>query len=89
MLDLLEGRQIYTIQGHDGPVTAVAFSASGNYFASGGSDSQVFSFILILSHKPEAYFNHKHFVPRSLFGKQILTKKKYSEITQTGLRIQL
>lgn len=32
---------MYTLQGHTGPVTAAAFSASGDHFASGGSDEQV------------------------------------------------
>ncbi|TPP62313.1 POC1 centriolar protein A [Fasciola gigantica] len=42
MFDLLEGRPLYTLQGHAGPVTAAVFSASGDHFASGGSDEQVF-----------------------------------------------
>lgn len=41
IIDLLEGRPVYTLQGHDGPVRAVAASADGNYFASGGEDKQV------------------------------------------------
>jgi WD40 repeat protein len=40
-MDLLEGRPIYTLQGHEGPVTSVTFSANGEYFASGGADQQV------------------------------------------------
>ncbi|KAF6772130.1 hypothetical protein AHF37_09122 [Paragonimus kellicotti] len=42
IFDLLEGRPLYTLQGHTGPVTAAAFSASGDHFASGGNDEQVF-----------------------------------------------
>lgn len=38
---MLEGRLFYTLHGHQGPCTAVAFSKSGEYFASGGSDEQV------------------------------------------------
>jgi WD40 repeat protein len=40
-MDLLEGRPIYTLQGHEGPITSVTFSANGQYFASGGADQQV------------------------------------------------
>lgn len=42
MFDLLEGRPLYTLQGHNGPIIAAAFSASGDHFASGGNDEQVF-----------------------------------------------
>ena len=31
----------YTLHGHHGAVTAVAFSPSGKFFASAGQDSQV------------------------------------------------
>lgn len=41
VLDLREGRLIYTVSVHDGAVTAVAFSSDGSYFASGGADKQV------------------------------------------------
>lgn len=41
ILDLLEGRPIYTLLGHDNAVTAVAFSHDGKRFATGGSDRQV------------------------------------------------
>jgi WD40 repeat protein len=41
VMDLLEGRPIYTLQGHQGPITSVTFSANGQYFASGGADQQV------------------------------------------------
>jgi centriolar protein POC1 len=41
IFDLLEGRLIYTLHGHQGPATSVAFSKQGDYFASGGQDQQV------------------------------------------------
>lgn len=42
MLDLLEGRPIYTLKGHNSSVTSIAFSQCGDYFASGSSDCQLF-----------------------------------------------
>lgn len=42
VLDLLEGRPIYTLKGHSDSVTSITFSEEGNYFASGGSDCQIF-----------------------------------------------
>lgn len=41
IFDLLEGRPLYTLNGHRGPVTAVGFSCLGAEFASGGADEQV------------------------------------------------
>lgn len=41
IFDLLEGRPIYTLSGHKGPISAISFSPSGDHFASGGTDSQV------------------------------------------------
>lgn len=41
--DLREGRLVYTLKGHSGPVTACAFSADGTHFASGGEDGLVMS----------------------------------------------
>lgn len=41
VLDLLEGRPIYTLVGHDDAVTAVAFSGDGDDFATAGKDKQV------------------------------------------------
>lgn len=41
--DLREGRLIYTLKGHSGPVAACAFSADGTRFASGGEDGLVMS----------------------------------------------
>lgn len=40
-MDLLEGRLIYTLQGHTGPVFTVSFSKNGELFSSGGADTQV------------------------------------------------
>ncbi|KAI9203679.1 WD40-repeat-containing domain protein [Polychytrium aggregatum] len=40
--DLKEGHLFYTLYGHKhGPTTAAVFSPTGDYFATGGSDSQV------------------------------------------------
>ncbi len=39
--DLREGRLVYTLQGHAGPVNASVFSHDGNFFVSGGADQQV------------------------------------------------
>lgn len=41
ILDLLEGRPIYTLKGHVGEITAIAFSKTGEYFTSGGEDRQL------------------------------------------------
>lgn len=41
VLDLLEGRPIYTLTLHKSSVTGVAFSGTGNTFASAGEDKQV------------------------------------------------
>lgn len=41
VLDIREGRPIYTLEAHSGAVIAVAFSSDGGYFASGGIDKQV------------------------------------------------
>ena len=41
LLDLIEGRPVYTLRGHAGSVTAAAFNRDGDYFASGGMDKQV------------------------------------------------
>lgn len=40
VLDLLEGRPIYTLVGHDDAVTAVAFSGDGSNFATASKDKQ-------------------------------------------------
>lgn len=39
--NLLEGRPIYTITGHIGKVTSVAFSEDGKHFATGGQDHKL------------------------------------------------
>ena len=41
IFDLIEGRPFYTLHGHKGPVMGVAFSPSGEFFASAGADEQV------------------------------------------------
>ncbi|XP_056273094.1 POC1 centriolar protein homolog B isoform X2 [Pseudoliparis swirei] len=41
LLDLLEGRLLYTLHGHQGSVNSVVFSRAGDLFASGGADCQV------------------------------------------------
>lgn len=41
--DLREGRLMYTLKGHSGPVTACVFSPDGTRFASGGRDGVVMS----------------------------------------------
>lgn len=45
LIDLIEGRPIYTLLGHDDAVTAVAFTADGQNFASGGRDKTVSRFL--------------------------------------------
>ena len=40
-MDLLEGRPIYTLKGHASGITSIAFSKTGEYFASGGADRQL------------------------------------------------
>jgi hypothetical protein len=51
VMDLLEGRPVYTLKGHQGPIMSVTFSANGQYFASGGADQQVsvVMYIVIIS----------------------------------------
>ncbi|RYH13566.1 hypothetical protein EON65_35370, partial [archaeon] len=39
--DLREGRLLFTMQSHVGPVNAAAFSSDGHFFASGGVDELV------------------------------------------------
>jgi centriolar protein POC1 len=39
--DLREGRLLFTLLGHSGPVNAAKFSADGHFFASGGADQLV------------------------------------------------
>lgn len=40
-MDLLEGRPIYTLKAHKDGVSAIAFSPTGEFFASGGHDQQL------------------------------------------------
>lgn len=53
IVDVLEGRPLYTLKSHEGPVNTVAFSKCGQFFATGGSDQHVMvsvcRFFLILS----------------------------------------
>lgn len=39
--DLREGRLLFTLQGHSGPVNCARFSKDGDFFASGGADQLV------------------------------------------------
>lgn len=48
ILDLLEGRPIFTIKGHAKQVTAVQFSKDGKIFATGGKDNEVGMAILMI-----------------------------------------
>eukprot|EP00703_Trepomonas_sp_PC1_P000896 JAP95710.1 WD domain, G-beta repeat-containing protein [Trepomonas sp. PC1] len=44
ILDVKRGRSLYTIKGHEGPVTSVAYSPDGSVIASGGQDGRVLLF---------------------------------------------
>ena len=39
--DLREGRLLFSLQSHTGPVRSAAFSDDGNFFASGGADQML------------------------------------------------
>lgn len=39
--DLREGRLLFTLQGHTGPIHSARFSCDGHFFASGGADQLV------------------------------------------------
>ena len=41
VVDVMEGRPLYTLQGHNGAVTYVQFNTDGEYFASGGIDQHI------------------------------------------------
>uniref|UniRef100_A0A671Q8J7 POC1 centriolar protein homolog A n=1 Tax=Sinocyclocheilus anshuiensis TaxID=1608454 RepID=A0A671Q8J7_9TELE len=47
ILDLLEGRLLYTLHGHQGPASCVSFLRTGDFFASGGSDEQLSSCVMV------------------------------------------
>lgn len=38
--DLREGQLFYTLYGHEGAISGVAFSPAGDFFASAGADEQ-------------------------------------------------
>lgn len=40
-VDVLEGRPLYTLEGHCGPVRTISFTNDGQNFASGGKDRHV------------------------------------------------
>lgn len=44
VLDVSKGRAIYSVRAHEGPCTAVAYSADASVFASGGQDGRVLLF---------------------------------------------
>lgn len=44
LFDLQAGQDIFTIEGHQGPVTAVKFSKDGKYFVSGSADCHIMVF---------------------------------------------
>jgi len=39
----MEGRMVYTLHGHNGPVNSVAFAQDGTRFASGGQVACIFA----------------------------------------------
>lgn len=41
IIDVLEGKPLYTLTGHEDAVSSVAFSKNGESFASGGNDKLV------------------------------------------------
>ena len=53
VLDILEGRLVYTLHGHEGTVNCVQFSPDGKQFASGGSDEQVIVWKTNFDEKPK------------------------------------
>ncbi|XP_036011774.1 POC1 centriolar protein homolog B isoform X1 [Mus musculus] len=65
MLDLIEGRLIYTLQGHTGPVFTVSFSKDGELLTSGGADAQVLiwrtNFIHLHCKDPKRNLKRLHF----------------------------
>ena len=53
VLDILEGRIVYTLHGHEGTVNCVQFSQDGKQFASGGCDEQVIVWKTNFDEKPK------------------------------------
>lgn len=51
-VDVLEGRPLYTLGGHNGSIRSVAFSTDGDYFASGGADNH----IMVICHSFVFYY---------------------------------
>lgn len=45
IVDVMEGRPLYTLDAHEGPIRSVAFSKDGEHFASGGDDKLVKVFL--------------------------------------------
>lgn len=41
IVDVMEGRPLYTLEAHEGAINAIAFSENGELFASGGVDNHV------------------------------------------------
>lgn len=41
IVDVLEGKPIYTLTGHEGEINCVRFDKTGEYFASAGTDKSV------------------------------------------------
>lgn len=52
VVDVLEGKPIYTVTGHETEVSCVRFDKTGDYFASGGADKCILvRIICFLMHK--------------------------------------
>lgn len=86
IIDVLEGKPLYTLTGHDGAVSCVAFSKNGENFASGGSDMLVMVreiCSLISSSSLENFANS--FVKKPI-GTDLLRKKL---LVYTGMENQL
>lgn len=46
ILDLVQGRSLYTVRGHEGGVNCISFCPDGSVFATGGDDGRVMLFEL-------------------------------------------
>lgn len=80
VLDLLEGRPIYTLKGHRNgtSVTSITFSSNGEFFASAGADCQLLMWKTNFDKDDIA-----RIVPRQLvssFDKLNITQQKLHEI---------